>query len=352
MRKSDTPTPTPEAHVGQPSNATSRQERESLGTFLVKRFLLIASLMVPVEMVLQNLAFTWLIPRALNILFSVQLANLSPLIPGLSLFIGGIALIVVPVVIGAMVFSRMVEHRITRIHEAHDQELARFYARRNLLITDMAHDLRTPVMSIGSLAQALADGLIHNEADQQRYLRTIAAKAEGMGRLTDILFDFTQLKSEGYELQRTHCDLPQIILREAAAAFTDVEAVGMHLVVDVPEDPVPLCADERQLGRVFANLIINAVRHSPENAIIYIGLVRRAGVAHVLIGDTGTPIQGDVEELFEPFTRGNRARGEGGSGLGLSIVKRIVDMHGYRISLIQPYASLTKAFVVTCTIDD
>lgn len=340
------------AAEGQASHEVDARGRESLGVFLVKRFLLVAALIVPAEILLQSLSFTLVIPSAMDLLAHARLDDLVPLLKGVPLLAVGVGLLVLPVVVGAMAFSRLVERRIAREQEVRDRELSRLYARRNLLITDMAHDLRTPVMSIGSLAQALADGLVRAPADQERYLRTIAAKAEGMGRLTDVLFDFTQLESEGYELQRTICDLPQILLREAAAAFTDVEAAGMRLEVDVPEDPVPVLADERQLGRVMANLITNAVRHSPEGTIVYVGLVRRAGVAKVVVGDTGIPIEGDVEELFEPFSRGDKARRGGGSGLGLSIVKRVVDMHGYRIELVQPYGPLTKAFVVTCSIED
>ena len=152
-------------------------------------------------------------------------------------------------------------------------------------------------------------------------------------------------------LDRKCIDLPQLLLREAAAAYTDVEDAGMELRVEVPEEPLAVYADERQLGRVVANLIANAARHNGPGTVITLALGRRAGVADIVVADTGEPISQDVGELFEPFARGDAARSGGGSGLGLSIAKTIVNMHGYQIHLVQPYGTYTKAFVVTCTVE-
>ena len=74
--------------------------------------------------------------------------------------------------------------------------------------------------------------------------------------------------------------------------------------------------------------------------------------ADIIVADSGKRIDQDVEELFEPFARGDVARSGGGSGLGLSIAKTIVDMHGYQIGLVQPYGTFTKAFIVTCNRED
>ena len=73
----------------------------------------------------------------------------------------------------------------------------------------------------------------------------------------------------------------------------------------------------------------------------------------MIIADNGSPIEGDPEQLFQPFTRGDPARSpEGGSGLGLSIADRIARMHGYKLELVQPYRDLTKAFVLTCLTEE
>jgi len=262
------------------------------------------------------------------------------------------ALVLAPLAIGAVAFANMVEQRIISEHKARDAERAQFYSKRNLMISDMAHDLRTPVMAIEGLAQALDDGMVADEQTQQRYLRSIKAKAEKMADLVNMLFDFVKLESDGYALDRKILDLPQLVLNEAAASYTDVEDAGMQLRIEVPEDPVSVYADETQLARVVANLIANAMRHNSPGTTIVVGLHRRAGVVDIIVADNGTRIESSAESLFEPFTREDAARAGGGSGLGLSIVKSIVDMHGYQIDLLQPYGAYTKAFIVTCSIEN
>ena len=106
-----------------------------------------------------------------------------------------------------------------------------------------------------------------------------------------------------------------------------------------------------QLGRVVANLLTNAVRHNRTGIEIALLLVREAGVAYVIVADTGEPIAGDPTELFQPFSRGDAARSSsGGSGLGLSICKRVADLHGYDLTLVQPYGRFTKAFALRCPV--
>lgn len=263
-----------------------------------------------------------------------------------------VVLVVAPVVLVTRAFARQAEGLLSAELRARDDELRQAYERRNLMISDMAHDLRTPVMGISGLAQALADGLVSDDAERMRMLRSISARATKMADLVSLLFDFVKLESEGFALDRRPIDLSQLLLREAAAAYTDIEDAGMELLVHVPEDVVHINADEAQLSRVVSNLLANAMRHNAPGTIIDLALARRAGVADIVVADSGAPIQQDVDELFEPFARGDAARAGGGSGLGLSIVKGIVDMHGYQIELRQPYGPYAKAFVVTCELDE
>ncbi|WP_298578494.1 cell wall metabolism sensor histidine kinase WalK [uncultured Olegusella sp.] len=334
--------------------ANNANELGSFNGYLSVRFLLVCSLVVFIEWIIWPFAKRIVFRHSFALLATAVKGNTGAWTHGIATSLFGISLIFAPLLVGSLLFARMIERRVKQEQKRRDLEQAKLYARRNLMITDMAHDLRTPVMSIGGLAQALADGLVSNPADQERYLRSIQAKADRMGRLTDVLFDFTKLESENYALTRERCDLPQIVLSEAAASYTDAEEAGMTLEVEVPETPLPIYADAHQLGRVFANLITNAIRHNPAGTTIYVGLVHLAGAVAVVIGDTGIPITGDTDALFEPFSRGDMARNTNlnGSGLGLSIAKKIVDLHGYQIRLDQPYGWLSKAFVVTCTIED
>ena len=257
----------------------------------------------------------------------------------------------VPIAAGAFAFARLVRGRLSAELEAAEAERRQYYAQRNLMLSDMAHDLRTPVMGISGLARALEDGMVEDEATKQRYLHSIVAKSDKMGDLATMLFDYIKLESKGFSLDRAPVDLSQLLLNEAAALYTDAEDAGMELAVEVAEDPTPIWADEPQMKRVVSNLVANAIRHNPTGTCITLALVRRAGIAEIIVADTGTPIEGDPNALFEPFARGDESRASGGNGLGLSIAKTIVDMHGYSIALHQPYGRFTKAFVIGCTID-
>lgn len=260
-------------------------------------------------------------------------------------------LLLVPPFLGALAFSRIVVRRVRQLQARREEELALIDQRRSQFITDIAHDLRTPLMAISGMAHAIEDGVVPDEATRNEYLRSICEKSDKMSGLVSSVFDYTKLGSGSFSLDREMIDLPELLLREAAVAYTDVEDAGMQLSVQVPEDPCRVYADKVQLARVVANLLVNAVRHNRPGVEIALLLVRRAGVAYVIVADSGEPIPGNPEELFEPFTRGDAARSaSGGSGLGLSICKRIAEMHGYELSLVQPYGRFTKAFVLRCTV--
>lgn len=256
-----------------------------------------------------------------------------------------------PPLLGALAFSRLVVGRVRSMQERREHELAQIDRRRSQFLTDVAHDLRSPLMAISGMAHAITDGVVHDDETRDEYLRSIRDKADKMGGLVSSVFDYAKLGSGSYALDREEVDLPELLLREAAVAYSDVEDAGMHLSVEVPEDPCRVFADPVQLGRVVANLLVNAVRHNGPGTEVALLLVRRVGVAYVVVADTGAAIPGDPEELFQPFVRGDASRSAaGGSGLGLSICRRVAELHGYDLSLVQPYGRFGKAFVLRCAV--
>lgn len=260
-------------------------------------------------------------------------------------------MLALPPLYGALAYARVVVRRVRALQERRERELAQIDQQRSQFMTDIAHDLRTPLMAIAGMAHAIDDGVVRDDAQRAEYLQAICDKADKMSGLVSSVFEYTKLGSGAYALDRAVIDLPELLLREAAVAYEDIEAAGMHFSVEVPEDPCPVFADDVQLGRVVANLLVNAVRHNEAGTEIALLLVREAGVAFVVVADTGAPIAEDPEELFQPFRRGDAARASsGGSGLGLSICKRVADLHGYGFTLIQPYGRFAKAFVLQCAV--
>ena len=262
-----------------------------------------------------------------------------------------LVMLVLPLLYGALTYARMVVRRVRSLQERRESELAEIDRQRSQFMTDIAHDLRTPLMAISGMAHAIADGVVHSEDQQAEYLQSICDKTDKMSGLVSSVFEYTKLGSGSYALDRAPVDLPQLLLREAAVAYEDIETAGMHFSIEVPEDPCTVFADDVQLGRVVANLLVNAVRHNVAGTEIALLLVREAGVAYVIVADTGAAIADDPATLFQPFSRGDAARSAaGGSGLGLSICKRIADLHGYDLVLVQPYGRFTKAFALRCTV--
>ena len=256
----------------------------------------------------------------------------------------------IPVVAGALVFADLVVRKVRVLQEQRERELAQIEQQRSQFITDIAHDLRTPLMAISGMSHAMADGLVRDEAQRDEYLQSICDKTDKMGELVNAVFDYTKLGSGSFELNREAVDLSQLLLREAAIAYTDAEDAGMQLTTCIPEERCPVFADQVQLSRVVANLIANGIRHNDRGCEVAVILVRQAGTVYVMVADTGIPIEGNAEDLFQPFAQGDAVRSmeRGGSGLGLSICKKVADMHGFDLSIAQPYGRFTKAFVLKC----
>ena len=269
------------------------------------------------------------------------------------LIVAMLLLLMAPLLIGALCFALVIVRKMRALQQIREEEVAHANRQRNRFITDVAHDLRTPIMAISGMSHALSDGLVEDPAMRDEYLRSICDKTDKMGELVSSVFDYAKLGSEGFALQREKLNLPELLLREAATAYTDAEEAGIELTVHVPEDRCMVEADPVQLGRVMANLLSNAIRHNEAGVEVALMTVRQAGMVYIAVADTGLPLTEDPDDLFQPFTRGDAARSaRGGSGLGLSICKRVADMHGFGLTLVQPYGRFPKAFVLQCPVED
>ena len=252
-----------------------------------------------------------------------------------------------PILAGLLFYVRLVTDRVDAMQKERDAERNAYEEQRNLMLSDIAHDLRTPIMTISGYAGALADGMVSSEEQKQEYLEAIRRKSMRLGELINVFFDYVRLGSAHFTLRKKQIDLHEMLLECAAGLYSDVEEAGMELRVEIPETPYPVCADRAQLMRVIWNLLINAIRHNPAGTQILLRADRMAGIERIAVADTGVRIERKAEDLFEPFAKGDESRtGETGSGLGLSVAKKITEMHGYSLELIQPFEDMTKAFVI------
>lgn len=251
---------------------------------------------------------------------------------------------ILPYLVGAFVYYRMVTRKVNELMEQEKEQQRAFDRKRNLLLSDIAHDIKTPITTICGYSRALSDGVVDREREQE-YLDAIYAKSMRMSELITLLFEYVKLDSEGYVLHRDKLDFAELIRENAAMVYPDYEEKKIRVEIDVPEEAVFCEADRLQMGRAVMNLLTNAARYGKPGGKVLIRLRERT----LVVADDGLVIEPEfAEHIFEPFTRADKARTtHGGSGLGLSISAKVVEMHGGKLELDCAFGKgYTKAFVL------
>lgn len=264
------------------------------------------------------------------------------------LILAAVIIIIIPVALAAFYFARIVIREFRSIEDRENEARLEYERKRNLMISDIAHDLRTPMTTISGYARALEDGLV-SDAEKPEIYASIRSKTSRMNDLIGFLFDYVKLDSAGFTLNMEDVDVCELLRENVALLFTDIEAAGMSADIDIPEERIMVRADRLQLSRIFSNLISNAVKHNAPGTRIGVFLKTDSDI-HIVICDDGAPIPAEkADAIFDPFVMGDESRqSTGGSGLGLSIAKKIAEMHGFAMELVQnPASPYVKAFVIT-----
>lgn len=216
------------------------------------------------------------------------------------------------------------DHMIDRLETSEDE--------RRIILSAIGHDLRTPLGSMQAAVEALQDGVA---PDPPAYLRGLSHDLEYMRHLVDDLFLMARIDAGRLELLYTGVDLAELA-DEAVEAVTPAAARrAVRLKVDSPGH-VGVIGDPSALGRVFRNLLANAVRHSPEMGEVTVTLIKKESHAETTVVDQGSGFPDDVRRrAFDRFVRADdsRNRQSGGTGLGLAIAKGIVEAHGGTIAI-------------------
>ncbi|MFC4101041.1 sensor histidine kinase [Paenibacillus xanthanilyticus] len=226
-----------------------------------------------------------------------------------------------------------------------NRELARSEASRRQLMTNISHDLRTPITLLQGYLEAMRDGVVNTEEQQNRYVRMMLGKVMGLSRLIQDLFELTRLESGQLRMHYTEVTMESWMgsLREQyemdvrtrgisfecrfeEVAETDEEGKTVH------PDRITLRLDQQRMERVMANLIYNAVKYTAPSGKITLSFSFRqtANEAVVKVTDTGEGIEAThLPFIFDRFYKKDAARNsaDGGSGLGLAIAKEIVEAH-------------------------
>lgn len=259
-----------------------------------------------------------------------------------------ITVILLPYIIGAIYFAKVTVKEVSKLQQIRDEEKKEYDRRRNLMLSDIAHDLRTPMTTVTGYAKALSDGMITDETKKQEYLAIIQNKAARMDDLINLLFDYVKLDSDGFSLDKQKLDLCELLRENAALLYSDLEDNGYIFDIDIPEEKYFVEADRVQLSRVITNLLVNVMRHNEAGTKVLLRMIITERTAKIQVADSGVDIPKEQEQnIFEPFAKMDKSRtNSSGSGLGLSIVKKIVDKHGYSIQLTHDVKLYTKAFEI------
>jgi signal transduction histidine kinase len=243
---------------------------------------------------------------------------------------------VVPYVVGAVTYTSLVTREVRKLDTELRQQRLEEERSKYLMISDIVHDLKTPMTTVTGYAKALNEGMVKGE-DQKEYLEAIYNKSGRMNEIVNLLFDYVKLDSEGYSLVKNPTDMTELVREVVALNYTDIEDAGDGLDVDIPDGPINIDIDRIQFSRVITNLLVNAVKHNASKTKIGVYVREDYDDLRIYVADSGEKIEEDVaENLFEPFVMGDKSRTtKGGTGLGLSISKKICDMHGFKLKLVQ-----------------
>ncbi|CAN5540197.1 hypothetical protein BH23CHL6_BH23CHL6_06000 [soil metagenome] len=203
-------------------------------------------------------------------------------------------------------------------------------------LADVSHELRTPIAALRTFNELLAEGSVADEATRDEFLEQSRQQIERLDWLATNLLELSKLDSGLVLLDLRPDDLRAVVESAVQQAQPSADRRGVTLVMDLPEQPVRQRHDPQRLGQVLSNLIGNALKFTPAGGRVDVALRATDTGAHMGIADTGVGI--DPQELpyvFERFYRGSHAAESraAGSGLGLSIVRSIVEMHNGRVAI-------------------
>jgi len=210
-------------------------------------------------------------------------------------------------------------------------DLERAEKLRQNMVADIAHELRTPLSNVQGYLEALRDGVIKPDAET---IRSLSEEATLLSRLVDDLQELSLAEAGELKLNCQTEDIAELINQTVAAVQAQATTKGASVFIDLPDKLPPVNIDSHRISQVLRNLLENAVAHTAKGGSITVAAKQQGNWVEVSVTDNGEGIPAeDLPNIFERFYRvdKSRARATGGSGLGLTIAKRLVEAHGGKI---------------------
>lgn len=201
------------------------------------------------------------------------------------------------------------------------------------LITNVSHDLRTPLTSIITYTDLLKNEDLGPE-ERRKYVDILDRKSERLKVLIEDLFEVSKMATGNAEITRQRLDMNQLLAQALAEHEEAIEESRLDVRLSVPDQPLYASVDGQKWWRLLDNLILNATKYSLPDSRVYIALTDQSGeIVTTIKNVTRFELGDNSEELLERFKRGDTSRQTEGSGLGLAIAQSIVDLHGGQMKL-------------------
>jgi PAS domain S-box-containing protein len=209
-------------------------------------------------------------------------------------------------------------------------DLSEVDRRKNEFLATLAHELRNPLAPMSNMLEVVkrANG---DGAVLQRAHETLERQLGQMIRLVDDLLDLNRITHDRLELRRSEVELSSVVQQAVEVARPLVDSAEHHLIVDLPDEPIYLYADRARLAQLFGNLLNNSCKYTRPEGIVLISAKQIGDEVEVTVRDNGAGIPPDkLDSIFDMFTQVDRTseQSQGGLGIGLTLVKRLTEMHG------------------------
>lgn len=213
-------------------------------------------------------------------------------------------------------------------------EMERVEKLRRDYVANVSHELRTPLTAVRGLLEPLADGMVKDEADKQRYYKIMLHEVLRLSRLITDMMTLSRLQSGTEYMEISRVDVNELVRDIAGAYSSTLASKGINLVLDCPR-PVPdAMTDPDRIEQVLVILLDNASKYTPEGGTITISARNAKERIHISVTDTGCGIpESDLPHIFERFYKVDKSHSEGGTGLGLSIAQFIMEKLGETITV-------------------
>jgi len=224
---------------------------------------------------------------------------------------------------------------------------AQLQEEKQKMLSDISHDLKTPITVIRGYSEALTSGVIP-ESEVKPTLQRIDRKAVELSGLIDQFAEYSKLQRADYASHKERTEITEYLRKYLAYKYDEIEMKGMKLDAELNLAPCYVLLDGQQFHRALNNIVDNALKHNPADTTIRVAAECSGGAAEIRIEDDGSGIPPEIADtIFQPFVVTNESRNTGGSGLGLSIARKIIEDHDGTIRLAEPSPGYHTCFLIT-----